>query len=411
MVLSVPLCLCRCVVASVCLVVACSLVRAPLCDCLQHSAGAVTVECSISDTTVALGTSVAQMQLDTMELARIASAGFSIGGQACGNLTTAGVPKASTDGIEGIVTITAVPDDSTVRFTSSASTFYALVVQADNGVFVEADIAGTSGIMYLDGDLDDSSSEDSANRVYWDAERSITSAMLMTLEATTGQLLREGKLEMVAGAGMIVLDDLSTVTTGTLLEMHADSDNSGDGTLTIVSGKTIDSNDGAMILTAWDVDLSGQLDAGADSVTIHTSLPGQTLGVGITTKDMHVANTELDSVFAAVGLTLGSSVMGSVTVDGVDEASSDSFGRLTLAATRDGSVVTFENSASSFNKGISVQGMQGITINENLTTKESESIFNSGVCWRGRLRVTWLPGVTCINLACRCTLQHILRHD
>ena len=78
------------------------------------------------------------------------------------------------------------------------------------------------------------------------------------------------------------------------------------------------------------------------------------------------------------GLTIGGATAGSIVVDGVDLTSSDSVGLISLVASRDGSTVTFANTPSSFDKGVVVQGMAGVTLDTDLTTKGSETALNSG---------------------------------
>ena len=78
-------------------------------------------------------------------------------------------------------------DDSTISFLTTSSTFHTLVVQADNGIEIKADISTTTGMINLDADLDNAADPD--NKISVTDGRTVTSETLLTLEATTGSTL------------------------------------------------------------------------------------------------------------------------------------------------------------------------------------------------------------------------------
>ena len=50
--------------------------------------------------------------------------------------------------------------------------------------------------------------------------------------------------------------------------------------MTVVAGKTVNTNSNSMLITACDVDLSGSVTTGSQDVIIHGSTAGQTIGLG-----------------------------------------------------------------------------------------------------------------------------------
>jgi hypothetical protein len=80
----------------------------------------------------------------------------------------------------------------------------------------------------------------------------------------------------------------------------------------------------------------------------------------------------------AGGLTVGSSLTGSLLVDGISDGSSDKIATLTLIATKHTQLVTFKTTASSFNKGIVLQAMGGVVLSESVTTKNQPVLIRTG---------------------------------
>ena len=81
---------------------------------------------------------------------------------------------------------------------------------------------------------------------------------LSTLKANIGRINAASNLTLQAGTGIIISNDLLMALPGSTLTLQADSDGDGAGVLTLSSSKTNISNiDGAIIITASDVDLAG----------------------------------------------------------------------------------------------------------------------------------------------------------
>ena len=88
------------------------------------------------------------------------------------------------------------------------------------------------------------------------------------------------------------------------MHLHADYDNSGDGTFTVVAGKTVITNNGTLAITAWDISLQGELDAAEVEISIHSSQPGQSIGLGLTAQDMHISNAELSAISTTKAMSM-----------------------------------------------------------------------------------------------------------
>ena len=163
--------------------------------------------------------------------------------------------------------------------------------------------------------------------------------------------------------------------TGTPLVINSDYEMPADGSLTIISTQSVISNDGAVTVTAWDIDLVGSLSAGTASMLLHGSQVDQTVGIG-DMADMSVNNSEACSLVANGGLTVGSSSSGDISIGGLTDDCTDSLGRVVLIATKPTKIVKFgEGAPSSFNKGITVQS-NGVVLNGDLSTKASQTILS-----------------------------------
>jgi len=153
------------------------------------------------------------------------------------------------------------------------------------------------------------------------------------------------------------------------------------GILTIASTKKLTSTDNTVLITAYDVDFDGGIDSGTAAITIHGSMDDQTIALGAAPSPaakMQLDGTELQLITNSGGLTLGSSTSGSMTVNGMADANSVAVGPVTLLATKATKTVTFATAASLFNKGITVQASEGVTLQVDVTTVNSASTINAG---------------------------------
>ena len=98
-----------------------------------------------------------------------------------------------------------------------------------------------------------------------------------------------GTLTLAGGTGIVILNSLTSSSSGAALVIDSDFETHGDGTLTIQAGKTIDADDGDVMVTAWDLDLDGVLSAGTATMTIHGAKDDQSIGLGGAEADLSIA--------------------------------------------------------------------------------------------------------------------------
>ena len=327
--------------------------------------------------TIGIGASAANMHISNSELQRTTtSGGMIIGSSSSGLLILNGITRTESHPITPLVTLIASGDDQQVLIHGSASTFISLAIQADNGIIMKKDITTSLASLYLDADVDVGG--DTNNNIGFTDGRTLQAKTLLTLQAETGKVIREASLSMRAGTGIVILDSLETENSNCLLVLNADYEHSGDGTLTVASAATITSNNSSIVLTAWDLDLQGSITAGTAAITFHGSKVDQTIGLGDTSKDMHITDSELSRLTTIHGFTLGSSSNGSITVNRVTDTNSDTMGTISLLATKQAKLVTFKLAPSSFNKGIVVQAKGGIVLSESVTTKACSTDLITG---------------------------------
>ena len=154
------------------------------------------VQCFTPGQTVGLGGALRQLSLSGVDLQRIVTDGFSVGGGNCGTLTVTGMTPDNTGQVTGLVSLQATRDDTQVVFETIASTFHVVAVQADNGVIVKADLSTVTGAMYIDGDVENSSSSDGSNGIGFTDGRTMSAKTVLTLESSTGAISQAGYLTM-----------------------------------------------------------------------------------------------------------------------------------------------------------------------------------------------------------------------
>ena len=152
--------------------------------------------------------------------------------------------------------------------------------------------------IHLDGDYENSSTQDSESNVRFADDLTISAETVMTLEATAGSVFPAGKLTLVAGSGLWVHDDMTSAASNKPLVIDTDFESEGDGTLTVVATKTITSNKSDVTITAWDIDMAGNLNAGTMTISVHGSKVGQTIGLGGTAGSMQIEALELQQMTA-----------------------------------------------------------------------------------------------------------------
>jgi len=301
-----------------------------------------------SDQPIGIGGTSKDMHIEDSEVQRLSST-LVIGSTLSGSITVDGAVFAS-------VFLIATGPGAQADFSGASSTFNNAAAQADNGIFVTTDLTTTASSLYLNGDTD--STVDGADTVSFTDTKTITSAATLTLQATLG-LNVAGRLTLMAGTGIVILNDMTSSGSAKRIVMNSDFESPGDGTITVSTGMTIESNNNNVFITAWDVALDGTIDSGTAVTHIHGAKINQTIGLGAASNDMHVAVSELARIPG--GLVVGSSASGAITVNGVDRDS------LTLVATRDDAFITFSGASSTFMSFVA-QADNGVVISADVTT-------------------------------------------
>ena len=150
----------------------------------------------------------------------------------------------------------------------------------------------------------------------------------------------------------------------------------GTGTFTITSAKTINTGNGALFITAADVDITDSppnhagITAGTSTVLILGSQPSQDIGLGrgainqrlTSPQPLIISNVELGQITSSGGLTFGNSDSGDIIVSGIYNADTDMNNPILLKATKATKKIKFTGIPSTFNKGITVTANGGIDV-------------------------------------------------
>ncbi|QPJ64793.1 MAG: filamentous hemagglutinin N-terminal domain-containing protein [Candidatus Nitrohelix vancouverensis] len=261
-----------------------------------------------SNATIGLGDASGNtMTISGTELGRISAGNLVIGDSLAGNITVDNVTAANSNNITGTVTLNANADNSSVTFSGTASTFNALTVNADDGIAVNVALTTDTGALTLDGDSDNAA--DSSDNISIASGLTITSAGSITLDATTGGIAPAGAVTVNAANGVTVNDNF---TSGGTVTIDADTDNSGTGTFTLASSKTLSSANNALSITADDMAINGSITSGSANLSLLVS-DGGTIGLGSSSAGLNLSNTELQNLTAAT-LIIGDSTAGAITV-------------------------------------------------------------------------------------------------
>merc|ERR1719506_915534 len=176
------------------------------------STGAAQVAPYSRNRTIGVGAGTGQFTLDKTELSVMSSAGLTIGQvDSSGSINVADVTNATSNGINGVLTLLTTIDDSQITFESTSSTFHSLDAVADNGCVFHGDVTTTAGALYIDGDEDNSATSDSLNTIWFDDGTAMTAKSMLTLKSTA---MQAGALTLVGGSGVTISDVLTGLATG-----------------------------------------------------------------------------------------------------------------------------------------------------------------------------------------------------
>jgi hypothetical protein len=91
---------------------------------------------------------------------------------------------------------------------------------------------------------------------------------------------------------------------------------------------------------------------------------------------MHITDGEMGRMSSENGMTIGNAASGSITVNGMTDANTDTIGVLTLLATKAARTVSFLTGASSFNKAVIVQAAKGVDFTVDATANTGYMSIN-----------------------------------
>jgi hypothetical protein len=317
------------------------------------------------------------LQLDGDEVQLVKASGLTIGSAGANtDIRVVGIAAEDSIGVVGIVSLLATVDDSQVTFEYAGSVFSALAVQADNGVLVNEDVKTVSADLYLDGDAENDGAGDAYNSIGFIDGRELSSHRRLTLECTLGSIQRAGTLTLRAGAGISLLNELVSLSQARPLVINADYESGGDGTLTVAAARVVDSNNGALLITATDIDLQGGLISGTGTTRLHSALEGGVMSLGDSDSGFALSSSELERVTTS-GLYVGRVSTASIVVAGVTKEESKFLESIvTLAVDRDDGRITFNGGDSVFNR-LSVQADNGIQVDASLTSDVAHLLLDS----------------------------------
>ncbi len=318
------------------------------------------------DGTIGLGTASGDLVIDNDEFARITANTLSIGGDTATTITVSGVTAAASNGITDLVTLTA---QETLTFSSGASTFNSLLGRANRLVRVNANLTTDTGNLTLNGDFDAGGS--GTNGITFSANRTLSSAGELLLQAGSGAIVGAGALTLNAAEGVRIN---ASLTTNGATSINSDTDADG-GVTTIALNSVVNTNSGGLTIIGSDLALNGSLNSGAGETRLLRSTTG-TIGVGSTTgQAMTISGAELQRIIAT-GLFIGGDNASRIVVNGVTTANVASIASLvTLAAHADGGQVEFTGSNSVFGV-LTASADNGILVNAQVTTNIGDLNFD-----------------------------------
>ena len=248
-----------------------------------------------------------------------------------------------------------------VTFSTNASQFNALSVNADDGVAINANVTTTMGDLSLN--ADSNSTVDGTDSLTFAAAVSINSAGALNLDAQSGGLVGVGSLTLNAADGVNVNDSLTTSGT---LTIDADTDpGDANGTLFLDATASITSGNQSISITANELNAGGTIDAGTASITLIDS-DGTGIGLGGSTVagGLNVSNADFTQL-TSTGIQI--TTAGNITASSVVQPGTVS-GTTSLSA---GGSISFVSGSSSF-AALDVQAADGVVLNVDVLTTSGD---------------------------------------
>merc|ERR1719267_314536 len=146
-----------------------------------------------------------------------------------------------------------------------------------------------------------------------------------------------------------------------------------------ISGATsvLNTLNGDIWITAWDVDFEGGIQSGTKGIHLHGSQAAQTLGMGTySTGNMKITSSELQQVSSAGGFTIGGDTGGNIEIVGMEERGSNHVtGVLSLIGRSDDATATFIGLVSTFNN-LAVATDSGVKVEFSLNVDATDTFLN-----------------------------------
>ncbi len=239
-----------------------------------------------------------------------------------------------------------------------------------NGIQVTnlAITAGTGVLLYSPGNTNQVTTLaiNAPNHVHFRATGGFT---VGAVDGVTGISAGSYNAQLEANSGITVNENIAT-TVQTII--NADFDNNGTGTLTVATGKSVNTGNNTLNVTAADLALNGTgaLNSGGAATTITVSNNG-TLGLGAAAGQMTVSNAELTNITANGTTFVTTGATGDMTVDGVTTGATTNTGLVTLTG---GHNITFSGGASTFANGLSATGANNVAVNAGVSTAKNTNL-------------------------------------
>lgn len=365
---------------------------------LQAGSGDVTLS-SVNSRSIGLGSGEREMNIANAELANIAAANLNITASGS-DIEVQGVAEADVGGIGKVVL-----SGGRVFFSNSPTTFKTLTVNADDGIFIDTDIATTSGNLELDSNANFVSIQNPGLSAYDE----IGIQYSVTLSAA-GQLIF-GKAGRSGYGGNVDAgsDDLDYFKGDIALSgdqgitFHSGYIQSGSGytaTLTAAAGTidaaSINAGKNTLIVNGNLTAGSGTLELSAKALTLSGTASAATLKI-VNTNDACQSGYACDIGLGAAALFTGEAGImaidpaqfsadsvrleargGSIDVRGVTVPWNTEL--LALTAGSFGGSILFSGSASSFGS-LSAQASGGVFVHVPLTTTVGGMLLDGATAW------------------------------
>lgn len=171
-----------------------------------------------------------------------------------------------------------------------------------------------------------------------------------------------------AASGIVVSESVSTEASGSFFD-------AGAGTLTVEASMGVTTNGQHLVITADDVIIEAlaTVRTGVGKIEVHTSTADREIGIGATTKPLHLEDAELGRFSTTSGLAFGDSFSGSITVHGVTATHTATAGKVSMIATKAGKTVEFSGSSSTFSQGLDVAAA-GVVLSQDVTSNGVSSL-------------------------------------